>query len=260
MFKQKKKSDINDDDTDINDPLGFDSPGDDDDLDAGFNTPPIDDDDDDEVEKDYKKLYTNQVKSYKNLQRYLSQNQKTVSDLTKTVEELKEQGKTRSSKLLEAFGIGTPDDEEAKKLIEEFKEDEIGTINKIINSKLEKELPEMKKQIQQTGLSSDIKTRMDDIEEEYDINFTPELARKVSIILKTRINNEFKKKDRKGALLTATQMAIGKPLEKRTPGAFFSERGSGLELKKAIKSTAERIREGIIKAGKPKNDAMSMRK
>lgn len=201
------------------------------------------------------------LKSYKSQQTHVNKQGESIKGLDKMVKDLKDGNQDQTKKLLAAFGVN-PDDDAAKKIIDEYENDKIGFVNKLVDERLAKELPEMKKDISTVNLKSDVKSAMDDISSEYDVEYTPELASKVAVVLKTKFKDEYKNKNRKAALIEATQIATGNELKKRGSDIIFAEPGAGTSasMKKTIIDRAEKIKRGMVKAAGKGNDAFSMKK
>lgn len=207
---------------------------------------------DDDV--DYKDKYEKSEKSRRHQQKYVSKLQKEVEGLKSAVEKQGKSTEERNKKLAEALGFNNPDDEKAKQIVQEYEDNPVKFIQKYVDDRLNDTIPELDTKISRTSMKADVQDIMDEIESDYDVEFTTKFSQKVSGILRN-FSSEYRNANRKEAILQATRMAMGeKPLKKRTEnGIFVDNKGKITGFKGNVASREKSIKDGIKKAGEVKD-------
>jgi len=202
--------------------------------------------------KDYKDLFEKAKKSYKHQQRFVSEIQNKIKEMEEAGKKRDESEKVRMEKLKTAFGIEDKSDEEAKKLIAEFEENPISVIDKRIEERMGKELPGLKDNVELTRMTGVIGKLKEEIESEYEFEFTPGIEIEVANVLNESFAKSDKMKNPRRALLRAVQIVskekLKKPLKKRGDNLIFVDRGKVVGGKFAETSPADKIKKGILGA------------
>ena len=201
----------------------------------------------------YKDKYEKSEKSRRHQQKFVSKLQDDVKKLNEKLDDMGKSTEEKNKALAKALGFNNPDDDEAKKIVEEYESDPVKFIDSYVEKKLNERIGGLDTKIEKNSLRADVTAIMEELEGEYEVEYTQEFASEVSRIL-NNFDKEFRLGKRKEAILMATKLAMGDtPLKKRGDGIFIDNKGKFVGLKGSKESQDDKIRKKIMEAGGSKD-------